>query len=57
MLCGIDTCVTNVGIGTDRAGAARSGGVNAVAAASNAILLKLCIGLNSPVNLAAAKDV
>src|SRR6185369_2426341 len=46
LVCGIDTCLTSVGIGTDCAGAAIAGGVRMVAAASSAIQLGLCIGLN-----------
>src|SRR5260221_7537178 len=45
-VCGIDTCLTSVGIGTDCAGAASAGGVSTEAVASRAILLNLRIGLN-----------
>jgi len=55
MVCGIDTCLTRLVIGTDCAGAASTGGVSMVVTASNAILLNLVIGLNSPANFR-AKD-
>jgi hypothetical protein len=40
MVCGIDTCLTSVGIGTDCGTAAKAGDVKAVAAASIANLLR-----------------
>src|SRR4029453_13182799 len=50
MLCGIETCFTSVGIGTDFAAGAEAsaGGVRIVAAASRAKRLEKRINLNSP---------
>jgi len=48
MVCGIDTWLTRLVIGTDLAGAASTGGVRIVVAASKANLLNLVIDLNSP---------
>src|SRR4051812_18581839 len=48
MLWGIETWLTRLVIGTDCAGAASTGGVMNVVTASNANLLSLSIGLNSP---------
>jgi hypothetical protein len=40
VVCGIETCWTNVGIGTDAGDCAKVGEVSAVAAASRAARLK-----------------
>ena len=50
VVCGIDTCLTSAGIGTDldRGRAAKTGGVRIVAAASKAKRLAKRISLKSP---------